>query len=65
MIPNGSEGTAMAQASTDTVLDRDALRECVRTTLTRLSRTGELPTLSATATAALGTCMLTGARPQA
>jgi HD-like signal output (HDOD) protein len=36
------------------VLDRDALRECVLSTLTRLSRTGELPALSATATAALG-----------
>ncbi len=36
------------------VLDRDALRDGVLSTLTRLSRTGELPTLSATATAALG-----------
>lgn len=54
MILNGNEGTVMAEPSRDTTLDRDALRECVRSTLTRLSRTGELPTLSATATAALG-----------
>ncbi len=33
--------------------DRHALRELVRTTLTRLSRTGELPALPAAATAAL------------
>jgi HD-like signal output (HDOD) protein len=38
----------------DQPLDRDALRECVRSTLTRLSRTGELPSLPAAATAALG-----------
>lgn len=38
----------------EVALDRDALRECVRATLTRLSRTGELPALPATATAALG-----------
>ncbi len=37
----------------ETALDRAALRDCVRSTLTRLSRTGELPTLPATATAAL------------
>lgn len=36
------------------VLDRDSLRDCVLRTLTRLSRTGELPALSATASAALG-----------
>src|SRR6185436_16101429 len=34
-------------------IDRQALREHVRSTLTRLSRTGELPALPAAATAAL------------
>lgn len=42
-----------ATTAADTALDRSALRECVRSTLTRLSRTGELPTLPSTATAAL------------
>jgi HD-like signal output (HDOD) protein len=48
---DSKETTMMAS---DVALDRDALRECVRSTLTRLSRTGELPALPATATAALG-----------
>ena len=37
----------------DAEVDRQALREHVRSTLTRLSRTGELPALPAAATAAL------------
>ena len=41
----------MIETATDRAVDRDALRECVRSTLTRLSRTGELPTLPAAATA--------------
>jgi HD-like signal output (HDOD) protein len=42
-------GSAIEQAT----VDRQALREHVRSTLTRLSRTGELPALPAAATAAL------------
>ncbi len=44
----------MAEVGGASAVDRDGLRESVRTTLTRLSRTGELPALPATATAALG-----------
>jgi HD-like signal output (HDOD) protein len=44
---------SMIEPTTDPSLDRETLRECVRTTLTRLSRTGELPTLPAAASAAL------------
>jgi HD-like signal output (HDOD) protein len=43
------DGSAVEQAT----VDRHALREHVRSTLTRLSRTGELPALPAAATAAL------------
>jgi HD-like signal output (HDOD) protein len=42
-------GSAVEQSA----VDRQALREHVRSTLTRLSRTGELPALPAAATAAL------------
>jgi HD-like signal output (HDOD) protein len=50
-----SEVTGAERADrTTAALDRAALREHVRSTLTRLSRTGELPALPAAATAALG-----------
>jgi len=51
VIAIDSKDTVMMH--TEVALDRDALRDCVRSTLTRLSRTGELPALPATATAAL------------
>jgi len=56
MIVGPKEGMGMepVEEQDEPGLDRDALRECVRSTLTRLSRTGELPTLPQAATAALG-----------
>jgi HD-like signal output (HDOD) protein len=57
LIDGGSKEAMMDAQATHAeapALDRAALRECVRSTLTRLSRTGELPTLPQAASAALG-----------
>jgi HD-like signal output (HDOD) protein len=53
-MPTGTEDTTMSDLPTHESQRPGDLRERVRTTLERLSRTGSLPTLASTATAALG-----------
>ena len=50
---DGREVREVVVAPGEASIDRQALREHVRSTLTRLSRTGELPALPAAATAAI------------